>query len=286
MPAIELSAGMIDYVDTGGSGPVLIFGHGPPMSPTQWRKVLPLLKGYRCILPTLPMGGHSRPMRPDADLSQFGMARLLGELLERVDLADVTLILNDWGGGQFLLTEKFPGHRRVGRLVLVACEAFDNMPPGAAKPISRVAAVPGGMWVLLQLLRVPAIRHHRLSYGGLSLKGVPDHVLSDWFRPVWASRDIRRDFTKFATGAPRREVLLACSHRLQAVRIPALIVWADQDRFMPREHGPRLAQLLPAARLVEINGSATLVPEDQPGRLAEVLIDFLVDTGAAPTHDA
>src|SRR6188768_1949115 len=95
---IELSAGRIDFEDTGGDGPVLVLAHGVPMNETQWRKVVPLLPGCRCILPTLPLGGHRQPMRPGADLSHRGVALLLGELLERLDLTDVTLVLNDWGG--------------------------------------------------------------------------------------------------------------------------------------------------------------------------------------------
>jgi pimeloyl-ACP methyl ester carboxylesterase len=122
-----------------------VLSHGVPMSPTRWRKVVPLLAGYRCVLPTLPLGGHRIPMRPDADLTSFGVARLLGEFLERLDLKDVTLVLNDWGGGQFLITERFAGSERVARPALVACEAFDNMPSGPVKPISPIAAAPGGV---------------------------------------------------------------------------------------------------------------------------------------------
>ncbi|MEE1779771.1 alpha/beta hydrolase, partial [Streptomyces sp. JV181] len=97
MPRIELSSGPIDYQDTGGEGPVLVFGHGLPMNETQWRKVVPLLDGYRCVLPTLPLGGHRQPMNSDADLSQRGVARLLGEFIEGLGLSEVTLVLNDWG---------------------------------------------------------------------------------------------------------------------------------------------------------------------------------------------
>jgi pimeloyl-ACP methyl ester carboxylesterase len=280
MAQVELSAGTIDYVDTGGPGPVLVLGHGVPMSSTQWRKVVPLLSGYRCVLPTLPLGGHRIPMRADADLSQFGVARLLGDFLERLDLQDVTLVLNDWGGGQFLITERFPGSERVARLALVACEAFDNVPPGPVKPLGVIAAVPGGMWLLLQLLRVRAVRDNRYAYGGMSVRGIPEAVLADWFRPARESRAIRRDFAKFATGAPRRRTLLECSERLRDFDRPALVVWATEDRLMPREHGSRLAALLPQAHLVEIAESSTLVPEDQPERLAEALARFLARTGA------
>jgi pimeloyl-ACP methyl ester carboxylesterase len=284
MPQIELSAGTIDYQDTGGDGPVLVFCHGMPMNETQWRKVVPLLDGYRCVLPTLPLGGHRRPMAPGADLSQRGIALLLGEFLERLGLDDVTLVLNDWGGGQFLVSEGKA--QRVARLVLVACEAFDNFPPGPAKAAAAVCRVPGAVWLLTRLMRIPAFRKSRNGYGGMSLRGIPDEIMADWFAPATRSRAIRRDFAKFATSAPRREVLLAWSERLRDFDRPVLVVWATEDRLMPREHGRRLAQLYPQGRLVEIAGSSTLVPEDQPERLAEALTDFLTRTGAEPVRPA
>lgn len=284
MPRLELSAGPVDYQDTGGDGPVLVLVHGLPMTDTQWRKVVPLLSEYRCVLPTLPLGGHRAPMRPDADLSQRGMARLLGQFIERLDLDDVTLVLNDWGGGQFLVDEPGGAADRIGRLVLVACEAFDNFPPGSAKDAAKIAKVPGGMWLLLQLLRVKAIRQSSKTYGGMSLRGIPDDIMKGWFAPAWGSQKIRRDFAKFATSAPDSATLLSWSERLRDFDRPVLVVWATEDPLMPREHGPRLAELYPMGRLVEIADSSTLVPEDQPERLVEVLTHFLVENGAAPAR--
>ncbi|GAA2258192.1 alpha/beta hydrolase [Streptomyces amakusaensis] len=282
MPQISLSSGSIDYQDTGGDGPVLVFCHGLPMNEKQWRKVVPLLKGYRCVLPTLPLGGHRRPMAPDADLSHRGVARLLGEFIERLGLDEVTVILNDWGGGQFLVLEE--ENRRVARLVLVACEAFDNFPPGPAKAAAVVCGVPGGVWLLTRLMRIPSFRNNRKGYGGMSLRGVPDEIMADWFAPATRSRAIRRDFAKFATSAPGRETLLAWSEGLREFDRPVLVVWAAEDRLMPREHGRRLAELYPQGRLIEIADSATLVPEDQPERLAEAIVDFLKQTGAEPAR--
>jgi pimeloyl-ACP methyl ester carboxylesterase len=285
VPRIELSSGPIDYQDTGGDGPVLVFAHGMPMNETQWRKVVPLLDGYRCVLPTLPLGGHRRPMNPDADLSQRGVARLLGEFIEQLGLDEVTLVLNDWGGGQFLVSEGRA--QRLARLVLVACEAFDNFPPGpAAKAMAQACRVPGGVWLLTRLMRVPAFRRNRGGYGGMSLRGIPDEILDDWFAPATRSKAIRKDLAKFATGAPDRRTLLDWSERLREFDGPVLVVWATEDRLMPRQHGPRLAELYPQGRLVEITDSSTLVPEDQPERLADVLTEFLVQTGAEPALHA
>src|SRR4051812_24536261 len=103
MPELVLSAGTIDYEDTGGDGPTLLFQHGLAMSGTVWRNVVADLRAdHRCVVPNLPLGAHRRPMHPDADLSMAGIANLIAELLERLELDDVTLVVNDWGGGQLL----------------------------------------------------------------------------------------------------------------------------------------------------------------------------------------
>ena len=117
----------------------------------------------------------------------------------------------------------------------------------------------------------------------MSLRGIPEDVLTEWFRPARESKAIRLDFAKFATGAPSRRTLLACSERLARFDHPALVVWATKDRLMPREHGPRLAALLPQGDLIEVDDSSTLVPEDQPERLADILKEFLTRTGSSPS---
>src|SRR5215211_370305 len=82
VPEVELSAGTIKYEDSGGSGPVIVLLHGLTMDGSLWRHVVGGLRpDHQCILPTLPLGGHRRPMRPDADLSLGAMVRLVAEFL-------------------------------------------------------------------------------------------------------------------------------------------------------------------------------------------------------------
>ncbi len=272
MPVIELPSGPIEYQDTGGSGPVIVFCHGVPMDHRVWRKVIPLLPDFRCIAPTLPLGGHRMPMNPRADLSQRGVARILADFLDALHVRDVTLVLNDWGGGQFLINEQRID--RVGRLALVACEAFDNFPPGPARALGVVARIPGGLWLFLQLMRLRPIRRMSRGYGGMSLGGIPDDLLVDWFTPALRDHRLRRDFAKFALGSPPRATLLDWAEAGRTFTRPVLVVWADHDPLMPADHGPRLAAHYPDAQLVIIHDSATLVAEDQPERLAQVLTDF------------
>ena len=53
---------------------------------------------------------------------------------------------------------------------------------------------------------------------------------------------------------------------------------------MPPEHGRRLAELLPHAKLVEIADSYTLIPEDQPAAFSTHMRAFLAGREPAARH--
>jgi pimeloyl-ACP methyl ester carboxylesterase len=273
---IALSAGTLDYRDTGGDGPVVVLLGGLLMDASLWDDVIAALApGCRCIAPTLPLGAHRHPMRTDADLSPRGLARLVAELLERLDLDDVTLVGNDTGGAlvQLLAADRDP---RVGRIALVSCDAFDNFPPGlTGRTIVALGHLPPRLFGLsLQQLRLRPARRLPVAFGWLTKRG--DAATARWTRAVLADPGARRDAVRALRGiAADRGALLDAAQRLSAFDRPALVVWATEDRVMPPEHGRRLAELLPDARHVEIDDSYTLIPLDRPAELAAELRAFL-----------
>src|SRR3954454_6586127 len=181
MPEIDVTAGTIEYEDTGGDGPTLVLLHGLAMDASLWRDVVADLRAdHRCIVPTLPFGSHTRPMRPDADLSLRGHARLVAELLERLGLRDVTLVQNDLGYAQITALEH---GERIGRLVLVACEAFDNLPPGLPGRMTGLAGrLPGGFNAAVQPLRIRALRRTPMTFGWMAKRPIPHEVTDAWLR--------------------------------------------------------------------------------------------------------
>ena len=271
--------GLLYVPETAGPGaPVLVFLHGLFMDRTTWRNVVPSLRDdYRCITPTLPLGSHRQPMRPEATLDLRGMVHLVADLLDVLDLRDVTMISVDWGGGLFLTHED--RDRRVARWVICPSEAYDNFPPGIPGKLTALAArVPGGIRLALQQLRVPWLRNSPLMLGALAKRPIPDDVVHGWIEPGLASREIRRDVAKYARRTWPKAELVAATEALAAFTGPALVVWAPEAAMMPAEHGRRLAALIPQARLVEIPDSRTLVNEDQPDVLVLHLRAFLAET--------
>ena len=274
MPELELSAGTIEYEDTGGNGPVVVLTHGLLMDSSLWRNVIAGLRSdYRCVAPTLPLGAHRRPMRPDADLSLRGQVRIIEEFLERLDLRDVTLVFNDWAGPLVLVSEGRT--ERIARLVPCSCEAFDNYPPGLpGRMVALAAKIPGGLNAALQPLRLRPLRRLPLVLGWMSKRPIPNDIVDAWLRPAVSQSAIRGDLGKYA-GTARRSDFLDATRNIGTFDRPVLVVWAAEDRVMPRVHGRRLAEAFPRGRLVEIADSYTLIPEDQPGELVRVLREFL-----------
>ena len=272
MPEVELSAGTIEYEDTGGDGPTLVFQHGVAMGGSEWREVVRDLRAdHRCVVPELPLGAHRRPMRPDADLSFGALIDMVLEFVDRLDLRDVTLVGSDFGLSLMVAAEN---PDRFARLVLVSCEAFENCPPGLpGKNMMIIGRPPGGVNAMLQPLRIRALRRLPIAYGWMA-KRLPHELSDEWLRPPLTQRAIRRDLTKFMRSAEPGRVATA-TERLRSFERPALVVWAKDDRVMPRDHGRRLAELLPDGRLVEVPDSYTLIPVDQPTALAGHIREFV-----------
>jgi pimeloyl-ACP methyl ester carboxylesterase len=95
---------------------------------------------------------------------------------------------------------------------------------------------------------------------------------------------VRRDAVQLLRRiAKEGPALESASQAMSSFNKPALVIWAEDDRVMPVEHGQRLARILPDARLAIVPDSYTLVPLDQPGPLAAILEGFATANGRRET---
>jgi pimeloyl-ACP methyl ester carboxylesterase len=279
MAELELTAGTIEYEDSGGEGPVLVLLGGLVMDGSVWDPLVEDLRGdHRCVVPTLPLGAHRKAMNADADLSLNGFAGMVAELLERLHLDDVTLVQNDHAAALVLAAANPP---RVSRLVISSCEAFENYPPGLpGKNVRLTAFVPGGVFLTMQAMRIRALRRLPIAFGWMAKHPLPDELLDRWFAPLQRQRAVRRDFRKYVTSGRRAQMVEVCE-ALRSFARPALVVWTPEDKVQRPEHGRRFAELLADARLVEIADSYTLIMRDQPQAFARAIREFVRETSAA-----
>jgi pimeloyl-ACP methyl ester carboxylesterase len=270
---VEIPAGAISYRDC-GSGPPIVFVHGVGVNGDLWRDVAPRLAGnHRCITPDLPWGSHSIPLKPDADLSLPGMARITADFLQALDLDDVTIVANDTGGAVAqALVGRHPD--RIGRLVLTSCDAFEKFPPTPQKYLEVMARSRLLTWIVAYTAQFKAIQRMPTAYGFVTSRAMPPDIMRSFTDPIRLNPGVRRDFQRMLRAVDTKYTFEAAD-RLTNFDKPALVLWADNDKIFPREHGRRLAELLPQGRFDLIADSRTFIPEDQPDRLVAAIEDFL-----------
>ena len=86
----------IHYVETGRGRPIL-FVHGNPTAAYLWRNVLPFAARHGRAI-ALDLLGHGLSDKPDVDYAFEEHAAVLAAFVERLRLADLVLVLHDWGG--------------------------------------------------------------------------------------------------------------------------------------------------------------------------------------------
>jgi len=281
MRSIDIPAGAIEYEEA-GSGPPVVLLHGLLMDHTLWDRVLPLLPaGFRYIRPVLPLGAHRRAMNPGTDLTLAGQVRLVADLLDALDLEDVTLVHSDWGGALFL-TARGLGHR-IGRQVILPCEAFDNFPPGLPGRMAALAVhLPAGAQLAARQLRVGWLRRLPLFYGQMARRPIPGELIRRWTEPVLTDPDVRRDLLAYCRTRFDKADLIRETEALRRFQGDALVLWSPDNRVMPAAHGRRLAALMPRARYAEIPGAYVLSALDEPEAVARAIGEFLTSSPTQP----
>lgn len=268
MPEIQLSQGVVRYREQGTGTPIVLI-HGLLVNGNVWDRLVPLLARHgRCIVPDLPLGSHSLPMDKGAHLSPSGIALLIAEFMDKLELEDVTLVGNDTGGALCQLVAA--DHReRLGRLVLTNCDAFENFPPPAVRPLLTALKLPGALAATSVLGRLRAVRGAAFKAMPLTMQPIPDEQVKSWVAPL-ADKRIRDDLAKVVRGIDPA-VTVAAAERLRDFDRPALIAWGAEDRFFPFSDAERLAATLPNARLERIPNARAFVQLDAPERLAEMI---------------
>lgn len=276
-------AGTIAYRERGAGTPV-VFVHGVGVNGDLWRGVAPELHArHRCIVPDLPFGSHSHPLREDADLSLPGLADIVADFVAALDLRDAVIVANDTGGA---VTQWLLGHRaeRVAAAVITSCDAFEKFPPTPQRYLEVLCRSRLLMWALAHAVRLKAVQRTPMAYGFVTERPIEPPVMRSYVEPV-RRRAIRRDLTRLLAAVEHRHTFDAAG-ALPRFDGPALVLWAENDRIFPRHHGELLAELLPRGRFEVVPACRTFIPEDQPRALAARIGRFLAEVMPEPARSS
>ncbi|ADJ46723.1 hydrolase [Amycolatopsis mediterranei S699] len=260
---VSTASGDVSYTDV-GEGPVALFVHGVGTNNLLWRKVMTELAGERrCVAPDLPGHGAS-PVTPAQDLSLNGLARLLEDFCESLELGTVDLVANDTGGA---VAQVFAAHHpdRVRTLTLTNCDTRGNLPPESFRPVVELAERGKLAPLLVQLAADPErARTAALGGGYEHPEQLSDEVLAAFVRPVGGTLEAAREFERLLTSV-RGEELDAIEPLLKEFRVPTLLVWGTGDPNFGVEWAYRFRDAVPGVtEVVEVPGAKLFFPDERP----------------------
>jgi pimeloyl-ACP methyl ester carboxylesterase len=266
----NLPQGPIRYRESGEGDPI-VFVHGYLVDGRLWEGTAAALAAeFRCIAPDWPLGSQTMAMNPDADLSPPGIARIIADFLEALDLDKVTIVGNDSGGAMSqVLVTRHP--ERIARLVLTNCDTYEHFPPAPFNLMPPLARIPGAMTAIGLPFRIGALR--RAAFAPFAKRAIPDELSASWMAPSARDAGVKRDLKKVTIGMNKRYTLEA-AERLASSDLPVLLAWAPEDRLFKLADAERLAAAIPNARLETIPDAKTFVAFDQPQRVADAIATF------------
>ena len=267
----------VDAAEPAAPGSTFLLVHGYGGSSYTWRHWRGPLAARGRVL-QVDLKGFGRAPKPDDGRYRVAdLAELVVELVRRLDLSQLTLVGHSLGGGVSLMTSLRLldlGEPRLERLVLVGAAAYaQKLPPFV--PLSKTGAVGqlavglvGAERIVRGVLR--SIVHDPATVTDEQVAAYAEALSTD--EGVRAAMDVGRSIVP--------EQLDTVTRRYPEITVPTLLLWGEHDRVVPPWVGQRLAEDLPAAKLVVLPRCGHLPPEEQPETSLRHVLDFLDETDA------
>jgi haloalkane dehalogenase len=257
------------YLDE-GSGPAVLLLHGEPTWSYLYRKIIPeLVPSARAIAPDyFGFGRSDKPLRREDYTYHFHELSIV-RLVEQLDLRELTVVVQDWGGPIGLrLAVEHPD--RVARLVIMNTGIGGGRPPSDEwlrfrDFLRRVGTelVPG------KLVRISAVQP------------MSDEV-EDAYSAPWPVPESKAgilafpDLVPISPDHPDTPAHLAVREQLARWEKPALVLFSDSDPIFTPDAAERIAAHIPGALEPEIvEGAGHFLQEDRGEQIGRRIAAFV-----------
>ena len=253
---VEQDGMRMHYVDEGDGDPVLLL-HGEPTWSFLYRKTIPQLTPVaRCIAPDYFGFGRSDKPLDRGWYTYDSQCASIARLVEQLDLHNVTIVVQDWGGpiGFRVAVEN---RDRVARLVVMDTGIYSGRPPSEAWLRFRgLVRRTGGEFLAGQLVRATCTTD------------LPDDVVAAYDAPFPTpeSKTGVLMFPELVPDSPEHpsaQPMLSVREALRQWDRPALVFFGDSDPIFSPRVAERLAELIPGAELQPpVAGAGHFLQED------------------------
>jgi len=259
----------ISYIEKGQGNPIVLV-HGIPTSSFLWRDMIEELSTHgRVIALDLPGFGFSDPPR-NKDYSISNYARVFERFLQALSVEQATLVCHDLGG-PITLTYALRHPDKYERLIILDTFLHRDLPPwplsmkmAKIRPIGEIFMWIGGKSIARAGLQEGVIDKSRVSEGLVKRYYMPDGNPNKLNRSMLGT--LRIDYMKD---------LEFIEKNLKTIKKPTLILWGENDTFLPLYLGERIQKDIKGSKMERIPNCGHFVQEDQPERATKVILEFL-----------
>ncbi len=287
---LHLHGERVAYQDVGSGPETLLLLHGMAGSSHTWRAVIPQLsKRYRVIAPDLL--GHGESAKPRSDYSLGAFAVFLRDLLDELGVSRVTVVGQSLGGGvamQFVY--QHPDYCQ--RLVLISSG-------GLGQDVGwtlRLLSAPGAELIMPVIAPPQVVKIGDKLRSWLSAASIQSPRGAEMWSAYSSLSDsqTRQAFLRTLRSVVdyRGQAVSALNRMHLTSELPLMIIWGDQDRIIPVEHGHALDEMRPGCRLEVLPGVGHFPHVEKPNDVVDLLDDFIATTnqtaqpmpGRSPLH--
>ena len=267
----------LHYVDE-GSGPPILLVHGQPTWSYLYRKMIrPLVAaGYRCIAPDLMGFGLSDKPTDESAYTLGRHVELVTGLVEKLQLAGVTIVGQDWGGPVGL---RYAIDHQDNVRSLVILNTLVKITP---VPLLFTFVFRNGGFSSFLVRRLDLFRKIIFRRGWPFRRPLEAGVMEQYRmpHPTAASRAGIAAFPKMIPGNDRHPNAAYISQIDSVLRnwdVPVLVMFSDGDiAFKPTE-GQRIAEMVPDGRFQVVRNAGHYLQEDAGEEIAQRMVTFLRD---------
>lgn len=270
---IPVGAGALHVERVGRGGPPIVLIHGFATCAFLWRVVGPLLANAGNTVLSFDLMGHGESDRPeDAGYGIVAQAEHIDRALTALRLPKALIVGQDVGA---VVAMQLAARRaeRVDRLVLINPPDPSDLPGPAIRALQRAAARIAlgvhGHFVTGQVL-TPFLREAVSDEAHM-----PDLLVARYMAPFVGSDGLSHLLTLARSLELEEEEAI----QLASVRAPSLIVLGEKNEGVDRAGIDAMAAELSGggapARIAVVANASSLVAEDAPHELAQLVSDWV-----------
>lgn len=253
MPAVDWADGTLYYAEKRGGvadQPPLVLVHGAGGSHLDWAPELRRLRGARVIALDLP--GHGKSSAPGRD-SIPAYARDVITLLDALNIPRAVLVGHSMGGA-VAQQAALDWPERVAGLALLGTGS--KLPVDPALPDRIVSEPDAALDWLNERMWHPSASDDLRALGRALFAATPHAVVRGDYRACQRF-DVR--------------------DRLEQIAAPALVIGAEDDCMVPLKFSRTLAERIPGARLVVIEGAGHMFPLEKTPQVVSAIERWLAE---------